>query len=282
LYFLPTYENNNLRVDLLMDTGPKDTSPASGTIGLPAPASCVPIIPHTSTLPEKGSRESPSQRKNHTRPAARREHALNRDMFFEVFYDGANHIISENYSYKSESYYTILQQELEGKPVRPASSAVLDAYVVPICLERAHLAKIPVCDWGISQGYTPLPSVLYGLNYFADSSEYCVVSGEDAAKEAIRHITNKGKYPFCYQKLDPGSEITSCISVFGKTAGKCRAVEHLAQRVYDLFALPLVTIVAVTDGTTHRLSSLSPTRYSRMSDGERALLFAYMNHQEFL
>lgn len=222
------------------------------------------------------------QKKTHHRLAAKHDLSLNKDTYFEIWHEGATHIISENYSYKTESYYTILRHELEGKPVLPSSSSVLDAYVVPICLERAHLAGIPVCDWGISQGYAPVPAILYGLNYFADTSEYYTVSDEKEAGEAIRHITNKGKYPFCYQKLGPDATISSCIAVFGRTAGKCRSVERLAEQVYNLFALPLMTLVTVSNGTSHRLSSLSPTRYSHLSDDERALVHAYLNHQEFL
>lgn len=248
----------------------------------PGPASCVPLIPHTGHDPQKSRRDIAIPRKNHTRAPVKPERALNRDAVFELWYNNVHQIISENYSYKTESYYTILRHELEGKPVRPSSSSVLDAYVVPICLERANLAGLPVCEWGISQGYVPHPSILYGLNYFADSSEYYVVRDDAKAAEATRHLTNKGKYPFCYQKLKENSTLSTCISVFGKTAGKCRDVERLAEQVYEVFAIPLVTMVTITEGETHRLSSLSPTRYCQLSDDERALLQAYLNHQEFL
>jgi hypothetical protein len=249
---------------------------------LPAPSSCVPILPHAVAIPQKNLREGTHTRKGNPRSGLKRDHHLNKDSIFEILYRDAHHLISENYSYKTESYYTILRHELEGTDVRPSSRDVLDAYIVPICLERAHLAGIPVCDWGISQGYVPLPSIIYGLNYFADTSEYCIVNTEEGAKEAIRHITNMGKYPFCYQKLPENATISTCISVFGKTTGKCKAVEHLAGRVYDLFSMPLVTITTVSDGPTHRLSSLSPTRYTQLSDAEHDLLLAYLNHQEFL
>jgi hypothetical protein len=250
--------------------------------GLDAPLSCFPILARSAAIPKKNGRDGSHARKSTARPAVKRDHSLNKDSFFEILHEDAHHLISENYSYKTESYYTILRHELEGTRVWPTSSDVLDAYVVPICLERAHLAAIPVCDWGISQGYVPLPSVIYGLNYFADTSEYCIVNSEEEAKEAVQHITNRGKYPFCYQKLPENATISTCITVFGKTAGKCKAVEELAGRVYDLFRIPLVTMTTVTEGTTHRLSSLSPTRYTQMSTEERALLLAYLNHQEFL
>jgi hypothetical protein len=201
---------------------------------------------------------------------------------FAVWRDYRCHIISESYFYKTGTYYEILRHELEGTPVCPASSAVLDAYVVPVCLERARLAGIPVCEWGISQAYTPLPAILYGLNYYATASEYRVVHDNEEAKEAIKHITNKGKYPFCYQQVNDGASLHSCVAVFGKTTGHCTEVAGIARAIYELFALPLVTLVMLHDTSGYRLSSLSSVRYSHLSDEERALLLAYLAHQEFL
>ncbi len=211
-----------------------------------------------------------------------RETGLHRDSLHIIERDGVWHVISEDYSYKTESYYTILDLEIRGLNVRPASSAVLEAYVVPMCLERAKLAGIPVAEWGISQGYVPLPAILYGLNYFATSAEYFMVRDDAQAKEVVAHITNKGKYPFCYQKIPPESAIRSCVSIFGRTTESCSAVADLAEQVYRLFPLPLVTMVMVQDGDSYLLSSLSPARYSRISGEERSLLSAYLAGQEFL
>lgn len=221
-------------------------------------------------------------RKISGRSNPRREQAILKDSLYIIRRDDTYHIVSENYSYKTETYYSILSRELEGKKVRPSSRAVLDAYVVPICLERAKQGGIPVCEWGISQGYVPLPSVLYGLNYFATTSDYFVVHDNDKAKEVIKHITNIGKYPFCYQKLDDGATLHSCIGIFGKSGGACSAMSRLAEMVFECFSIPLVAMVFVKSGEEYRLSSLAPTRYSQLSPDERTLLAAYLSHQEFL
>lgn len=256
--------------------------PQTGTTTGPASHSCVPRLPMEKNPSLVYPRISPLVQKNNRPDPVKREPSLTRDSFLELRLGDMHHIISESYAYKTESYYSILRHELDGRRVMPASSAVLDASVVPLCLERARLFKIPVCDWGISQGYIPLPSILYGLNYFSSTAAYCIVHDEKQAKEGVRHLTNCGKYPVCYQKIPAGATINTCISVFGKTAGTCDGVAQLAGQVYDLFGIPLVTMVMVADGDTHRLSSLAPTRYSRMSPAERSLLRAYLNHQEFL
>lgn len=46
------------------------------------------------------------------------------------------YIINESYFYKTEPYYTIVEDENRGIKTIPSSSEVLDAYIVPICLRR--------------------------------------------------------------------------------------------------------------------------------------------------
>lgn len=212
----------------------------------------------------------------------RKNHTLHKDSQFIVKSGEWHHVISENYSYKSDSYYTILTMETEEKRTKPSTSSVIDAFVVPICLERAKLAGIPVCEWEISQAYVPLPAIIYGLNYFATTSEFFAVYNNEKAKEVIKHITNKGKYPFCYQKFGEGAEISQCTAIFGKTISQNDAVSHIAEKVYELFSIPLVTMVLVRNGENYALSSLSQVRYSHLSDRERSLLEAHISHQEFL
>ncbi len=211
-----------------------------------------------------------------------RDAGLHKDSLHVLERDGVWHVISEDYSYKTEPYYTILSYELQGKNVRPSSSAVLEAYVVPLCLERAKRAGIPVAEWGISQGFVPLPSIIYGLNYFATSADHFFVRDGEKAREVIAHVTNKGKYPFCFQKVPPDATVHSCVGIFGRTADSCGAIAGLAEEIYRLFSLPLVTMVFVRTGSGYYLSSLSPAKYSRISGDERALLAAYLSHQEFL
>jgi hypothetical protein len=224
-----------------------------------------------------------ARRRAATKTGQRGEVLLCRDAVFELWRENTCHIVSESYFYKTTPYYTILRHELEGRPVQPSSRAVLDAGVIPVCLELAGRAGIPVCPWGISQGYTPVPAILYGLHYFPSASEYHVVTDTMEAKEAIRHITNMGKYPFCYQPLAPDATVCTCTAVFGRTPSGPAGSDEIARAVYELYRIPLVTLVLVQDSGGCRLSSIAAaSRYSHLSPGERSLLCAYLSHQEFL
>jgi hypothetical protein len=216
------------------------------------------------------------------RLGARKESLLVKDQTYLVPREGVTHVVSENYSYKSDTYYTILSQEMKGACVAPSSQSVLDASVVPICLEKARLAGIVICDWGISHSYVPFPALLYGINYFASSSDCHPVAGPEETKAAIKHVTNCGKYPFCYQGLGEGDYIHRVHSIFGRISTGDAGISCLAGKVYDLFGIPLQTLVVRERDGEYAFSSLAPCRYSALSRDEKAILQAYIECQEFL
>jgi hypothetical protein len=214
--------------------------------------------------------------------STRKDPLLMKDQTYLVPRDGVTHVVSENYSYKSDTYYAILSQEVKGTNVAPSSQAVLDANVVPICLEKARLAGIEVCDWGISHSYVPFPALLYGINYFASSSDYHPVAGHDETRAAVKHVTNSGKYPFCYQGLGEGDYIHRVHAIFGRVATGDPGIASLAGKVYELFRIPLQTLVVRERAGDYAFSSLAPCRYSALSRDEKVLLQAYIERQEFL
>ncbi|OPY38500.1 MAG: hypothetical protein A4E35_00923 [Methanoregula sp. PtaU1.Bin051] len=262
----------------------KETPKKAGRARLPAPAAgdTGRLPAGTTDIPDNLPAPSSAhpRKRNGVKVPDRNAPLLSRDGLYIIRRNGEYHVVAESYFYKTEPYYAILSLEYEGKPVRPSSSAVLDAYVIPICLEQAKAAGIPVCEWGISQAYVPLPAVLYGLNYFASNAEYEIVTDNESAKETIRHITNNGKYPFCFQKFPENSEICSCTAVFGTAVGACSRVASYAEALYKIFSIPLMRMVFVRTGDSYALSSLSPVRYSELTEEERGLLSANLAPQE--
>jgi len=202
----------------------------------------------------------------------RKDHIPKKDIMYVLKEDDSQYIVNESYFYKTEPYYTIVKNENDGIKTIPSSSDVLDAYIVPICLEKAKLAGIPVCEGIISNVYVSLPAIVYGLNYFSTPSDHFLVSDLDEAKQIIKHVTNRGRYPFCYQKISENSTVVKCRSIFGKTINCCEKSRDLAERIYEVFRLPLVEIVMVKDETGCRLSSLSPVKYSQLSGEETEML----------
>ncbi len=194
--------------------------------------------------------------------------------------DFATFVVSENYFYKTRTYYSIVRSEVAGTPLSPSSSEVVEAYVVPVCLMKAQRAGIPVCEWDISYSYVPIPSIVYGLHYYSDPSEYVVLHSQETSYEVIKHITHNFKYPFCYQRLPDPSAIVSAVSIFGRTVYPDEAMADLAERVFSTFRIPLVNIVASAADDGYRLSSLAPIRFSKLSRDEMRLLEAVVREGE--
>jgi len=186
-------------------------------------------------------------------------------------YSGNNlFVLSNEYHYKTESYYRIvLRENQNGYKITPSSDEVLDAYVVPICLTKAEMVGIPVCEWGISDTYCPLPSMIYGINYYSDSSKFEVVKDLETAKEAIKKVTHGGKYPFCFQRLPPNSEIKTFSTLFGKNTTTDPEICALLEKIYEVFEIPVAKIILIYDGEKYYLSSISPMRNSEISSDEK-------------
>jgi len=205
-------------------------------------------------------------------PAGKGRRSLfRRDLIHERTRGGTTYILAEDYSYKTEAYYRILTLEMEGRRTIPSTRDLLEAYVVPVCLARAEKAGIPVCEWGISDERAPLPSLLYGISYFADPSEYSMVRDLETAGPVIKYITGNGKYPFCYQPVPESADIVPCVAIFGRTADAPGPLADLAAGVYRVFRIPLMGIVTVLNGG-YRLSAVTPVRYSTLSRDEKGIL----------
>lgn len=194
---------------------------------------------------------------------------IRKGMIYKIVRNGVTYLVGEDYFYKTEPYYEIVENENSGRIVFPSSMAVLDAYIVPICLQKAKLSGIPVCDYKISSGYISIPSIIYGLNYYANPSNYFIVKENSNAKEAVGHISHNGKYPFCYQKIKESSETVVYTSIFGKTKSLVPELKYIAEKIYKTFKIPLLNILVVNIDGEYRLSSLMSVRYSKIDESEK-------------
>ncbi|MDD1674428.1 MAG: RimK-like ATPgrasp N-terminal domain-containing protein [Methanomicrobiales archaeon] len=186
--------------------------------------------------------------------------------------EGQEHLVSESYFYKTEAYYTLVTSELEGKDIIPSSREVVEAFVVPVCLMKAEMAGIPVCAWEISYAYAPVPSILYGINYFSDPADYIILNNPDTSGALITHITNKLKYPFCYQKIEDPAQVMNTLCVFGNVAGNDPDLASIAEKIYRCFRIPLFTMVLVRQDEGYLLSSLTSFKFAKLSIRERQLI----------
>lgn len=189
------------------------------------------------------------------------------------------YILSESYFYKTEAYYEIIERENASERVLPSSMDVLEAYVVPICLKKAEMYGIPVMECKISNSYAPIPSIVYGINYYADPSTYLILKDKNIVADAIKRVTCNGKYPFCYQKISSWSDIIECRSVFGIANIDIDEIRSLTEAIYRIFRLPLMKILFIKHNNEWRLSSIMPITYKELNSMEYNYLYGALKDQ---
>lgn len=166
---------------------------------------------------------------------------------------------SGNYEYLTEGYYRCQDAELQGyERVMPRCLDALDAYVVPVALEKAQRAGIPIPEWYLTNEYFPPPAVVYGVNPF--TRKFAVVFTEEERDRAAKQLTWNYKYAICCQRITSDVEIIEFAMVDGRTARLDMA--DMARRVHEVFNLPMGSIRVLKTGSTIQLSAIEllPTR----------------------
>ncbi|PWB71240.1 hypothetical protein C3F09_08050 [candidate division GN15 bacterium] len=174
--------------------------------------------------------------------------------------------LSGDYSYLSTGYY--ISQDLESgrSLIHPTCAEVMDAYVMPLFLEKAKRAGLPISDYYISNGYFEPPVIVDTINPFM--SRHSVVLKAAAQERIAKSLTRNFTYAISCQDLPHRARVGHFHAVLGwSTTPKFR---ELAQAVWRVFGLPLakVRVIACDDGRL-LLSGLQPLPFARLTEREQ-------------
>ncbi|MEW5875874.1 MAG: hypothetical protein AB1752_11925 [Candidatus Zixiibacteriota bacterium] len=173
---------------------------------------------------------------------------------------------SGNYEYLTEGYYRCQDAELDGIPLtRPTCNDALDAYVVPVALEKAALAGLAVPEWYFSNEYFTPPAVVYGVNPF--SRKFAVVRTEADRESAAKQLTWNFKYSMCCQRIEPTTELVEIRMVGGQTERGEYA--DWAYLVHEAFNLPVASIRLLKTGSLVQLSAIEILPVRTLTKQER-------------
>ena len=174
--------------------------------------------------------------------------------------------LSGDYEVLSEGYYRCQDAELAGKAVFPSCADAVDAYVVPIALEKASIAGLPVPEWFFTNEYFPPPCVVYGVNPFTRG--FAIVRTEAEREAAARKFSWHRKYVMCCQRIGAATEVVEARVVRGRTTSP--GLEAWAADAERVFRLPMFTLRLLRDGTDLRFSSITILRAKTLHSVERA------------
>lgn len=184
-----------------------------------------------------------------------------------VHADVAN--LAGDYSYLTSGYYASLDAELAGLTVLPTTADALDAYVVPIAMEKATHAGIAVPEHEIvTDRFPPAPMLAYPVNPFSWKGELLL---DDAAVESRRKgLTYTGKYAVLVQHLPHDHRIDVLRVVMGRSL--VPEYETLARVLFETFRVPLMRVRIVVTPKAYQLSAIEPLRFDELVAEERSCL----------
>ena len=163
--------------------------------------------------------------------------------------------LSGNYDYLSDGYYLSQEYELTNMNIRPTCKEMLDAYVPPLCLEKAVRAGIPVPEYYISNGYFEPPVIVDPVNPFTLKGK--LVRRLGRVRTIGKSLTRNFTYAVCCQELPEGSKLVYVQSVLGWSA-KPRHRE-ITKFVWDVYGIPLAKVRLIhTREDKYLLSDIGP------------------------
>lgn len=174
-----------------------------------------------------------------------------------------------DYTYLTHGYYRSLDAEQAGEVVVPTAAECLDAYVVPIALEVARRAALPVpTSHLVTDRFPPPPLLAYPVNPFSSRGELL----PDAATIASRRggLTYTGKYAVLCQALPDDCRIDVVRVVLGTS--QVPEYARFAEAVWTAFRLPLMKVRTIVSREAYLFSAIEPLPFKTLTPAERQVL----------
>jgi hypothetical protein len=153
--------------------------------------------------------------------------------------------LNMDYRYLKTGYYVSLHAEVLGNRVIPSCENIIDSSRTPILLLRAKLAGIPTLPSVVTDSVKKIiselgfPVVVFAVNPFI-SEGFKTANNKSALYRAIKSLGMNYKFDVCAQPLK--GEMVSVKSFFGKCEQQDEATRQVAQKVFELFHIPLCTL----------------------------------------
>jgi hypothetical protein len=184
--------------------------------------------------------------------------------------------MSGDYYYMSESYYQLLDAELLNQQVLPSSAATLDAYVVPLALEKAKLAGIQIPEANLIIDKLPIDVLAYSVNPFSEKMQ--LISEGDDLSEKLKSLSRTGKYAVLCQVLPRDYRLDIVRCVLGQTL--VPEYQEYAQQIFKVFQLPLMKVRVIVTPEAYLFSAIEPLALVDLSSAEKELLEGLGTWQE--
>jgi hypothetical protein len=173
-----------------------------------------------------------------------------------------------DYTYLTEGYYKSLDFELRQVNVRPSLEEALDAYIVPLAMQKAQLLNVKIPQYEIITGKLCPPMLAYSINPVTVKFE--LISQQDEVHAKLKTLTLNGKYATICQKLPEDFRIDIVRCILGKTL--VQEYNEFAATIFQAFQIPLMKIRVIVTANDYLFSAIEPLLFDDLTLKEKKII----------
>jgi hypothetical protein len=202
-------------------------------------------------------------------------HALSPSAFLESSVKEFTINLTNDYRYLKTGYYVSLHAEVLGSNVIPSCENIIDSSRTPILLLRAQRANIPTIPFLVTDSVKKiveevgLPVVVFAVNPFIYEG-YQIAKNKSALYRAMKSLGMNYKFTVCAQPLK--GQMQTVKSMFGKTDLADEQINAVAQKVYELFRIPLCKLHVQKTEDKAFLCGLEPLKETELSKADKDVI----------
>ncbi len=177
--------------------------------------------------------------------------------------------INNEYRYMKTGYYVSMHAEILGNHVIPSCENIIDSSRTPILLLRAAKAGVPTLPFLVTDSVKKIateigyPAILFAVNPFIYDG-FKVAHNESALYRAMKSLGMNYKFAICAQPLR--GELFTIKSFFGQTNNHDPQTQEIAQKVYEIFRIPLCNLHIQKTVDKAYLCGLQPVTKKELSE----------------
>jgi hypothetical protein len=177
--------------------------------------------------------------------------------------------LNNEYRYMKAGYYVSMHAEILGNNVIPSCENIIDSSRPPILLLRATKAGVPTLPFLVTDSVKKIateigyPAIVFAVNPFIYEG-YKITRNKSSLYRAMKSLGMNHKFAVCAQPLK--GELFTIKSFFGKTIDEDPETRKIAQKVYEIFRIPLCNLHIQKRVDKAYLCGLQPVRKEELSE----------------
>ena len=172
-------------------------------------------------------------------------------------------------------YYVSMHAEILGNRVIPSCENIIDSSRTPILLLRAAKAGVPTLPSLVTDSVKKItnelgfPVILFAINPFIYDG-YKRAHNKSSLYRAMKSLGMNYKFAVCAQPLK--GELFAVKSFFGKTVSQDSQMQKIAEKVYEIFKIPLCKLHIQKTVDKAYLCGLQPVSREELSEQDLQII----------